>query len=150
MQDTSLNVRRCSRPVNREELGSIVTSRCRLLTFPAEPLASAEWQALEARFGCQLPPELYEIRVLLARYAIEGDHLPVAEILHDYDWELRHNPNWSEDFIPFCAVGNGDYLCVRRSEGAQSGVYYVAHDDPDTQRLHASVADYIRDSDWFP
>ena len=119
-------------------------------TWPAEPSPATEWQALEAHFGCQLPPELYDIRILSARYHIPGDYLPAQEILLSYAGELRDNPNWTEDFIPFLAIGNGDYVCVRRSEGAQSGVYYVAHDNLDTQRIHASVADYIRDAEWFP
>jgi len=136
--------------MNREELESIVARKCMPRTLPKEPLLLTGWQALEAHFGCQLPPELYDVRVLSARYVIEGDHLPVEEIIFAHDWELRHNPNWTEDFIPICAIGNGDYLCVRRSEGAQSGVYYVAHDDPETEHLHTSVADYLRDADWFP
>jgi hypothetical protein len=135
--------------VNREEIESIVKGRFRTRTWPSAPPLAAEWQAVEARFECRLPPELYDIRVLSARYHIEGDYLPADELLLTYDSELHNNPHWTEDFIPFLAIGNGDFLCVRRSEGADSGVYYVAHDDPDTRRLHASVTDYIHDAEWF-
>jgi hypothetical protein len=135
--------------VNLEELERIVGERFKPRTFPGEPLSPSCWQALEGHFGCALPTELYDIRVLSARYHIEGEHLPVEEIRLCYDGELADNPYWTDDFIPFFAVGNGDYLCVRCSEAAQSGVYYVAHDDPDVRRIHASVADYIRDTEWF-
>ena len=84
-----------------------------------------------------------------ARYHIQVEHLPIAEILFNYQSELENNPNWTEDLIPFYAIGSGDYLCVRRSEGKQTAVYYVAHDSPNIERLHASVADYIRDPEWF-
>ena len=87
--------------------------------------------------------------MLSSRYHLSGDHLPAEEILLNYDWELRNNPNWTDDFIPFRAIGNGDFLCVRRSDGAGSGVYYLAHDEPNIQRLHSSVADYLRDIEWF-
>lgn len=135
--------------MNLEEIESIVRGRFKPCTWPSEPLPSACWQALEAHLDCALPTELYQIRVLSARYHLEGDHLPVEEVRLTYDSELSGNPHWAADFIPFHAIGNGDYLCVRRSEGAQSGVYYVAHDDPHTRRLHASVADYIHDAEWF-
>jgi hypothetical protein len=135
--------------VNREEIESMVRDRFKPCTFPSEPLALSQWQALEAHFGCQMPAELYEIRVLSARYHILGDHLSAEEMVVSYKAELRANPNWTEDFIPFYAIGNGDYLCIRRSEATRSGVYYVAHDDPDVKRLHACVADYIHDAEWF-
>lgn len=132
-----------------EDLETIIKNRFQARTEPGEPPQLSEWKALEARFGCRLPTELYDLRVLDARYWILGDHLPIAEILTDYEFELRENPNWSEDFIQFYAISNGDFLCVRRSECPQSGVYYVAHDDPEIQRLHSCVADYFADSDWF-
>lgn len=132
-----------------DEVESIVRSRRKPSASPSEPLSPAEWQAVERRFGCELPPELYQLQVLAARYHFHNDHLPAAEIIRCYDTELQHNQFGEADFIPFFAVGNGDFLCVRRSEGAESGVYYVAHDDPDTQRLHSSVGEYIRDAEWF-
>jgi hypothetical protein len=135
--------------MNREELEAIARERFKPCTWPSQALPPTCWHALEAHFGCTLPIELYQICVLSTRYHLQGDYLPIEEIRLTYDIELSANPHWSDDFIPFYAVGNGDYLCVSRSEAAESGVYYVAHDDPDTRRIHASVADYIRDAEWF-
>lgn len=135
--------------MEHDEIESIVRSRRKPSTLPSEPLSLAKWQAVERYFGCELPPELFHLQVLAARYCFHNDHLPATEILRCYDTELQHNQFWEADFIPFFAVGNGDFLCVRRSEGAESGVYYVAHDDPDTQLLHSSVGEYIRDAEWF-
>ena len=135
--------------MKREEIEFIIQERFKPCTWPSEPLSPTCWQALEAHFGCALPTELYDIRVLSAHYHLQGDHLPVEEIRLTYDGELSGNPHWTDDFVPFYAVGNGDYLCIRRSEAAQSAVYYVAHDNLNARRIHASVADYIRDPEWF-
>jgi hypothetical protein len=77
-----------------EEIESVIASRCQSATFPAEPPSLADWQALEVHFGCRLPGDLYDLRVLSSRYHLEGDHLLIDEIIRDYEWELQHDPDW--------------------------------------------------------
>jgi hypothetical protein len=138
-----------ARIVNKDTIEEIARSRVKKTEFPDPRSDDMGVTTIEERFKCRLPEGFSEMRELIGIYCISGDHLPASEVLYTYDWELNHNPNWSEDFIPFYAIGNGDYLCFRRSEGLASGVYYVAHDDPVVQRLHRSFDDYIRDPEWF-
>ena len=135
--------------MTKDAIEQIARVRMKKSSAPNPPSRDMGVTAIEERFKCRLPEGFAEMRELIGVYCISGDHLPVREVLHDYEWELTHNPNWTEDFIPFYAVGNGDYLCFRRSECPASGVYYVAHDDPEVQKLHRSFDDYLRDSDWF-
>ncbi len=135
--------------MSKEEVEQLVRSRIKENSVSDPRAARMGVEAIEARFGCRLPEGFAAMRELIGVYRISGDHLPQDEVLHDYEWELKHNPNWTADFIPFYAIGNGDYLCFRRSECPQSAVYYVAHDDPEVQKLHRSFDDYLRDPDWF-
>lgn len=100
-------------------------------------------------FGNALPPLFLAMRRLLRGYAIPGDHLPADEMIHDYEWEVENNPNFTTDHIPFYAIGNGDYLCLSRSAATQSPVLYVAHDDPNIDTLRVKFDDYLTDTDWF-
>jgi hypothetical protein len=135
--------------MTKAEIENIARVRFKRSTVPDPRFSDSDVSSIEQRFECQLPEGFAAMRELIGTYCISGDHLPAKEVLLNYDWELKNNPNWTEDFIPFYAVGNGDYLCFRRSECPQSGVYYVAHDDPQVQRLHASFDDYLCDADWF-
>ncbi|MBK1884908.1 SMI1/KNR4 family protein, partial [Luteolibacter pohnpeiensis] len=115
-----------------------------------DPRFSADDTAkvLEA-FGAELPPEFIAFRKLLPFYNVTGDHLPADEMTATYDWEAANNPNFTEDFIPFYAVGNGDFLCLSKPAGRTSPVLYVAHDDPEVAVLHPSFSDYLRDAEWY-
>lgn len=135
--------------MTKEEVERLVRGRIKKSSVldPRSPGMGVEM--IEARFGCRLPEGFAAMRELIGEYCISGDHLPQAEVLGVYESELTHNPNWTEDFIPFYAVGNGDFLCFRRSECPRSGIYYVAHDDPQVQKLHDSFDNYVRDPDWL-
>ncbi len=137
--------------MTESEIEQIVRAHCHPKTEPVVPPSLEAWQALEREFGCELPSELFYIRVLGARYWIQGDHLPIEEIRITHAQEQSiSGERWDTDLLPFYSVGNGDCVCVRRSEGRVSGVYYWAHDDPEIRKLHESVSDYIQDGDWFP
>lgn len=133
------------------DIEQIVKARCHPRTEPVTPPSLHEWQTLERDFGCELPMELFYIRVLGARYWIKGDHLPIDEmrVVHEKEQSIS-GERWDTDLLPFYLVGNGDCVCVRRSEGHGSAVYYWAHDDPVIHRLHESIAGFIQDPDWFP
>ncbi len=135
--------------MKRDEVEQLVRSRIKKSSVPDPRSSGMGVDVIEAHFKCRLPEGLAEMRELIGEYCISGDHLPQDEMIRDYEWELKHNPNWTEDFIPFYSVGNGDYLCFRRRECPHSGVYYVAHDDPQVQKLHDSFDDYLRDPDWL-
>ena len=132
------------------DIEEIVRAHCQRRTEPVAPPTLEQWHSLEGHFGCELPEELLHLRVIASRYWLGGDHLPISEIPVVQEQERRGSEHWNIDLVPFYAVGNGDNLCVRRSEGRQSGVYYWAHDDTVVLRLHDSVAAYIQDKEWFP
>lgn len=106
-------------------------------------------QRLKSYFGNQLPQSFLAMRALLPQYVIPGDHLPAAEMILSHEWETENNPNFTGDFVPFYAIGNGDYLCISRKAGQCSPVLYVAHDDPKIITIHDSFSAYLSDPEWF-
>ena len=136
--------------MSESEIEDIVKSHCQKRTEPVAAPTLEQWGSLERHFGCELPHELFHLRVIGSRYWLGGDHLPISEIPIVHKRESDGGRHWDADLVPFFSVGNGDNLCVRRSEGGQSGVYYWAHDDTVVRRLHQSVAAYIQDRKWFP
>ncbi|WP_417747364.1 SMI1/KNR4 family protein [Rosistilla oblonga] len=132
-----------------DELATLVKSTFALSDYAAERYPADDLERVTAFFGDSLPPLFLAMRGLLRTYAIPGDHLPADEMIHDHQWEVENNPNFTTDHIPFYAIGNGDYLCLSRSAGTKSPVLYVAHDDPNVDTLHVKFDDYLTDTDWF-
>lgn len=66
-----------------------------------------------------------------------------------YRDECAVNPFFTSDYLPFYAIGNGDFICLSISACPNSPVLYVAHDDPEVDILSASFAECLRDTDWF-
>lgn len=132
-----------------DDLAKLAASTFATSYYAAERYSTDDTEHLTEFFGNSLPPLFLAMRDLLRTYAIPGDHLPANEMIHDYGWEVDNNPNFTADHIPFYAVGNGDYLCLSRSAGADSPVLYVAHDDPNTETLHATFEEYLTDAVWF-
>jgi hypothetical protein len=135
--------------MNDVDLTTLVESKFQRSAYSAERYAANDTERILEFFGTSLPTLFLAMRGLLRTHAIPGDHLPANEMIHDYGFELEHNPNFKPDYIPFYAIGNGDYLCLSRDAGAASPVLYVAHDDPNTVTLHSTFADYLTDTDWF-
>ena len=131
------------------ELQSLVASTFSPSDYGTARYPEGDTDRINEFFDSTFPPLFLAMRSLLRSYAIPGDHLPADEMIHDYGWECENNPNFTADFIPFYAVGNGDYLCLSRKAGASRPVIYVAHDDPTVDILHATFADYLMDADWF-
>ena len=135
--------------MTNDEVTAIIARAFESASEPDPRFAADDEMQLINYFGDIFPTEFNIMRALLPKYYIPGDHLPADEIIHDYEWETKNNPNFATDFIPFYAVGNGDYLCLSRSVGKTSPVLYVAHDDPRVEILHDTFADYLNDPDWF-
>jgi len=135
--------------MNDDEVNSLIASTFPRSSVPDKRYSDDDTQQLIAFFRTDFPAEFVAMRASLNEFIIPGDHLPANEMIHDYGWEVENNPNFTEDFIPFYAVGNGDYLCLSRRAGKLSPVLYVAHDDPEMTTLHKTFADYLRDPDWF-
>lgn len=135
--------------MNADDLKALVESTFQRSAADAERYAADDTERIWKFFKTTLPPLFVAMRAFLRTHAIPGDHLPADEMIHDYGFELKHNPNFKPDYIPFYAIGNGDYLCLSRAAGAASPVLYVAHDDPNTVTLHTTFADYLTDTDWF-
>ncbi|MEZ6041539.1 MAG: SMI1/KNR4 family protein [Planctomycetaceae bacterium] len=132
-----------------DEVAALIKRAFESASEPDPRFATDDAEQLINHFGDVFPIEFNAMRALLPNYHIPGDHLPADEMIRDYEWETENNPNFTPDFIPFYAVGNGDYLCLSRSAGKISPVLYVAHDDPRVEALHDSFTEYLNDPDWF-
>ena len=135
--------------MTESEVEELIASRHRRSTVPDPRFTPQDAAVMLAHFGDVFPPEFLVMRKLLPIYNITGDHLPVGEMIATVDWESKNNPNFTEDFIPFYGIGNGDFLCLSKSAGEKSPVLYVAHDDPEITTLHEDFSAYLNDPDWF-
>jgi hypothetical protein len=104
---------------------------------------------IEDYFGCSMPEGFTAMRALIGIYRIEGDHMPAEEMIAAFEAEKEINPTWEDDLIPFYAIGNGDYLCFRKSECPNSGVYFIPHDEARITKTHSTFSHYLNDPKWF-
>ncbi|MEI8021188.1 MAG: SMI1/KNR4 family protein [Schlesneria sp.] len=135
--------------MSEEDVESLLSSHFTRSTDTDPRCAADDAATVVDFFGPELPDEFRSFRRLLPKYDIPGDHLPAQEMILDFEWESANNPNFTTDFVPFYAIGNGDYLCLSRKAGKASPVLYVVHDDPQIATIHLSFAEYLRDPEWF-
>ena len=93
-----------------------------------------EWKTLESKFSCKFPNEMYHFINLMKIFSFPGDILNVGAgpnndndndtIDYVYDFEIKENPTWKQNMVPFYSIGNGDYFCISASEDCLSAVYY--------------------------
>ncbi len=117
-----------------------------------------EWKALEEKFSCEFPSGLRSFIELMAEFDFPGDIMNVGDgpnngndgIELTYDFEIRENPAWLSEMIPFYAIGNGDYFCVSSREGPSSAIYYYDHerneftgDCPDCETWLKALPDFL-------
>ncbi len=135
--------------MTESEVEHLTAARHRRSTVPDPRFSDQDTAHILEYFGSDLPSEFIALRGLLPLYNITGDHLPADEMIAAYEWEIANNPNFTADFIPFYAIGNGDFLCLSKAAGSASPVFYVAHDDPEVDILHQTFSDYLHDTEWF-
>lgn len=112
----------------------------------------ADWAAVRKRFNCDFP-RTFELLAEQTDYALSGAHLrPVGpdSMVECADTEKEATPeSWDDDLVPIYAVGNGDLICLRASEGRESRVYHRDHEDNYSVTVIAeSVDDWLRDPEW--
>jgi len=91
-----------------------------------------EWQSLESRFACRFPAEMRDFIDLMAEYEFPGDILNVGcrsnngndTVDLTYEFELKENPTWSAEMIPFYSIGNGDYFCISSQQCPETAIFY--------------------------
>lgn len=135
--------------MTESEVEELTSSRHRKSTVHDPRFTEQDTAELIAYFGNAFPPEFLVMRKLLPNYNITGDHFPAGEVIATYEWESKNNPNFTEDFIPFYGIGNGDFLCLSKAAGEKSPVLYVAHDDPEITKLHEDFSGYLNDPEWY-
>jgi hypothetical protein len=137
--------------LTRDELSSRLASLCqpRLPALPGP--TSAEWRAIEGYFRCIFPAGLVLLYDVVGAVWFPGELLWVSVagdlrgddcIITVYEAEQKIG-EWPERMIPFYSIGNGDYLCIARDEGAASRVFCVAHQDRSQEVVHPSVGDWL-------
>jgi hypothetical protein len=135
--------------MNSKEVGALLESRLKKCDLPEAEFSPDDALRIEEHFRCRLPESFSHMRALIGLYRIYGDHLPANEIILTAKAEKEINPLWDDDLLPFYAIGNGDYLCLRLSECPDSRVYFVPHDDSFISITHPTFDDYLKDREWF-
>lgn len=135
--------------MDSENVFRLVQTRFKKSILPERWFQDDDTSRIEKHFDCSLPEGFSAVRALMGIYTITGGHMSADEILATPDLEREVNPLWESDFIPFYEVGNGDYVCFRKSECPNSAIYYVPHDEPKVHVLHSSLDDYLKDPEWF-
>src|SRR5688500_1644656 len=101
--------------MDAENVTRLVQARFKKSILPERWFQDEDIARIESHFGCVLPEGFAAARALIGIYTISGGHMRADEILTVPDIEREDNPLWAGDFIPFYAVGNGDYICFRKS-----------------------------------
>jgi hypothetical protein len=135
--------------MNPQQLAQLIEQRFKKSILPVAEFSPDDSKRIQERFDCALPEGFASMRAVIGIYRIEGGHLSVEEIIATCEAESAINPQWDGDFLPFYAIGNGDHLCLRRSECPNSAVYLIPHDEPGVTKLHDSFDEYLRDPKWF-
>jgi hypothetical protein len=125
-----------------EHIADLVSKKFAKNTLPEPAMPPDDGVRIEDYFGCSM-------RALIGIYRIEGDHMPAEEMIAAFEAEKEINPTWEDDLIPFYAIGNGDYLCFRKSECPNSGVYFIPHDEARITKTHSTFSHYLNDPKWF-
>lgn len=139
-----------------EELLAVIAPHCQRRTFPSVPPAAEHWHSLSQRFATTFPPELITLHQLLSTHHIPGGWLAVASgpndtIADTYEHEVNDSDrDWDPDLLPIYDVGNGDYYCLRVSEGAESAVYFICHEDDSIEQIAPTFARWVSDPELFP
>lgn len=121
-----------------------------------DPPARKDWEFLETKFNCSFSSEFVAFVELIADYNLPGMLNVTREGRTDgdptidwwYDREMSFG-GWNPDLIPFIAVGNGDFFCLRASKEPQSPVFYVYHEDGHDEQLTDSFEDWLERLEYF-
>ena len=126
-----------------------------------DPPTRQDWEVLERKFNCSFPPEFVSFVEVITDYNLPG-MLNVTREGRVYggktygeptlDWSYDHEMSfgtWNPDLIPFIDESTGDYFCLSASEGPQSGVYYVYHEDNSVERLTDSFPEWLERLEEF-
>ena len=120
---------------------------------PIDPPGEAAWDAVVARFGCEVSPDYHRLFAASLRLWVDltllgpnRDESPTGyeSIIDVYDGEVASNPSWNSQLLPFCAIGNGDYFCFLIEQPIAEKVYYVYHEDGTEELESPTVEDWIR------
>jgi hypothetical protein len=97
-----------------------------------DPPTESDWAFLRERFGTTFSREFIDFMELIQGYncpnvlnvtregRTNGD--PTLDWTYDREMSLGM---WDADMLPFLALGDGSFYCVRISAGARSAVYFV-------------------------
>ena len=116
-----------------------------------DPPSDGDWAHLQNKFRCEFPmpyrlfhSEFVRFEIPIEIYNVStgqtnGDDL--VSTVFDVETTLGR---WDSDLIPFCGLGNGDYFCLRASEGARSAVYFSDHEEGGVSRFCDTFDDWVR------
>jgi SMI1-KNR4 cell-wall len=121
-----------------------------------DPPSRKDWEFLEAKFRCSFGPDFVSFVEVITDYNLPGmlnvtrEGRTNGDPTFDwwYDREMGFG-SWNADLIPFISVGNGDFFCLSASSGAQSGVYFVDHENGTDERLTASFPEWLERLEYF-
>ncbi len=137
-----------------DEIGTRLAALFSKRTTPLRAPTAEEWQVLRTSLAWTWPDDFFAFHNTVGDYWYEGDLLGVAPIDGSDTIAVARDAevglgDWPEDLVPFEAVGNGDFFCLSRREGASSRVYYVYHEDRRIELLHESFADWLQRLDEY-
>lgn len=116
-----------------------------------DPPSDGDWVHLQDKFRCEFPSpyrlfhsEFVHFDIPIEIYNVStgrtnGDDL-VSTV---FDLEIALG-SWDPDLIPICGLGNGDYFCLRASEGARSAVYLSDHAEGSVSRYCDTFDDWLK------
>lgn len=115
-----------------------------------DPPTGKDWKYVEQKFKCKFPETYIIFQSIFGKYLIpleiynistgqsNGDDL--VSLVYDTEVDIS---DWDSDTIPICGLGNGDYFCLRASEGKNSAVYFYDHNNNSVTKFNNSFGEWI-------
>jgi len=137
--------------VTKNEIRSILNSCLSPESAGFQSPSVKEWESLQNRFSCIFPTEMRDFIDLMAEYMFPGEILNVGTgpnnnndtIEFTYDFEVRENPSWPCEMVPFYSIGNGDYFCVSSLRCPDSPVFYYYHDREGCEEYSSTFDNWV-------
>ena len=116
-----------------------------------------DWDLLEAKFGCAFEDSYVHFMELIPDYNIPGTlevrrdrpshYLDEQRIDQVWDHEMSFG-GWDPAMIPFNAIGNGDFYCLRAAPGGRTEVWFRDHEDGSDSKVSDSFAEFLARLEW--
>ena len=139
--------------MTRDSIENILNSTLKIQTDKPIYPTKEEWDRFENYFGCEFSTEFKWFIDFMSKYSFPGEIYNVKDksingndtIIFVYEYESKYD-DWDKEMIPFCGIGNGDYVCINKTN---MEIYYFYSEVPEYEKLNNSFSEWIMELPTF-